>query len=105
MQAAPLFVYLCYGPAKENARELRYSLETLRDEIGPDGGVAVYTDRPGEFAGLDVTLVDAAELLRDAFAHAYRHRVKTHVLADALRRFGRPCVMLDTFSRLCLALT
>jgi hypothetical protein len=98
-QAAPLVVYLCYGPAKENARELRYSLETLREEIGSDpAGVAIYTDRPAEFAGLGVTLVDAADLLRAALAHEYRHRVKTHVLADALRRFGRPLVMLDTDS-------
>ena len=30
-----------------------------------------------------------------ALAHPYHHRLKPKVLADALRRFGRPCVLLD----------
>ena len=83
-----LFVYLCYGRSPAAERELRYSLETLR---GESGRVVLYTDRPDDFP--DVDTVDARDLL--AAAGAYRHSVKPRVLADALRRFGRPCAMLD----------
>ena len=88
----PLFVYLCYGRSPAAERELRYSLETLRAE---GGEAAIYSDRPAAFVGLDATLVDASDLLRTAFDHEYRHRAKPLILADALRRFGRPCVLLD----------
>jgi hypothetical protein len=95
----PLFVYLAYGRSPATARELRYSLDTLLPEIGGDRSrVAVYTDRPGAFADLGVILVDATEILAAAFAREYRHRVKPMVLADALARFARPCVLLDTDS-------
>ena len=88
----PLFLYLAYGRSPAAARELRYSLETLRAEI--DGAdVALYTDHPELYADLGVTLVDASGLLREA--GAYRHRIKPMILADALRRFARPCAMLD----------
>ena len=88
----PLFVYLCYGRSPAAERELRYSLETLRAQ---GGEAAIYTDRPAVFADLDATRIDAAALLRDALDHPYRHRAKPRALADALRRFGRPCVLLD----------
>ena len=89
----PLYVYLCYGRSPAAERELRYSLETLQAEIGADPArVAVYADRALD---LPVTCVDAAGLIREAIAGPYRHRVKPIVLADALKRFGRPCVMLD----------
>ncbi len=93
-ETAPLFVYLAYGRSPAAERELRYSLETLRAEVG-DAPVAIYTDRPAAFADLGATVIDAFALIREAFAHAYRHRLKPMALADALRRFGRPCVMLD----------
>ena len=90
----PLFVSLAYGRSPSTERELRYSLETLRPEIGGDPSrVVVYTDQPELYADLGATRVDASGLLREA--GAYRHRLKPMVLADALRRFGRPCVMLD----------
>jgi hypothetical protein len=53
--------------------------------------VVLYTDRPQDFG--EVHTVDAGELL--AATGEYRHGVKPRVLADALRRFGRDCVMLD----------
>ncbi len=118
-----VFVYLCYGRSPAAERELRYSFETLRAEIDretaggggrplssalpPEGGgggerrgfsghaIAVYSDRPEAFADLAATLVDVAPLLLHARASGYVHRIKPMVLADALRRFGRPCVLLD----------
>jgi hypothetical protein len=89
----PVYVYLCYGRSPAAERELRYALETLRAET--PGDVAIYADRPEAFADLDVTLVDAGALVAQARAHPYLHRLKPMVLADALRRFGRPCVLLD----------
>jgi hypothetical protein len=94
---APLVVYLCYGPAKENARELRYSVETLLPDIGGDRGrIVVYTDRPQNFADLGVRTVEAGDMLRAARALGYNHLAKPLTQADALRRFQRACVMLDT---------
>jgi len=110
-----LYVYLCYGRSPAAERELRYSLETLGAELGGapslslphEGGgdgwrrrprgedVVLYTDRPEAFADLGVATVDAGALVREARAHPYHHRLKPLVLADALRRFGRPCAMLD----------
>ena len=53
--------------------------------------VVLYTDRTQDFPG--VTTIDASPFL--AAAGVYRHSVKPRVLADALRRFGEDCVMLD----------
>lgn len=58
-------------------------------------GIAVYSDRPEVFADLDATLVDVSPLLAQARAGGYAHRLKPMVLADALRRFRRACVLLD----------
>lgn len=110
-----LYLYLCYGRSPAAERELRYSLETLDAELGGapslslphEGGgdgrrrrprcedIVLYTDRPEAFADLDVEIVDAGVLMLEARAHPYHHRLKPLVLADALRRFGRPCAMLD----------
>ena len=91
----PLFVYLCFGRSPSCALELRYSLESLR-AVGAEA--AIYAETPAQFAGLDATVIDAVALIREALAHEYKFRVKPRVLADALRRFGRPCVLLDTDS-------
>ena len=93
----PLIVYLCYGPSPATASELRYSIETLLTDIAGDAArIVVYTDRTQDLRDLGVRLVDAAAMLSTAFVGGYRHRAKPVVLADALRRFGLPCVMLDT---------
>jgi hypothetical protein len=94
---APLIVYLSYGASPANARELRYSIETLLPDIGGERErVVVYTDGPERFRDLGVVTVDATDLLKEAFSGGYRHRAKPIIQADALRRFGRDCVMLDT---------
>ena len=98
-----LFVYLCYGRSPAAARELRYALETLAPEIGGDLSRIVlyaergqdFAERGQDFADLGVRLIDVSPLLAQAFAHPYRHRLKPMILADALRRFGRPCALLD----------
>ena len=93
----PLIVYLCYGRSPANARELRYSIETLLPDIGGEcSRIVVYTDRPQDFADLGVATVDASDMLAEARGAGYSHRIKPMVQADALRRFGRPNVMLDT---------
>ena len=93
----PLIVYLCYGRSADNARELRYSIETLLPDIGGERGrIVVYTDRPQDFADLGVATVDASDMLAEARRVSYGHRVKPMVQADALRRFQRPNVMLDS---------
>jgi hypothetical protein len=91
---APLYVYLLYGRSPSAEREWRYAVERLRAEA-PGAEIALYTDRPEAFAELGLRIVDAGALVREAFRHAYRHRLKPLALADALRRFGRPCVLLD----------
>jgi hypothetical protein len=97
MNAAPLVVYLCYGPSQENARELRYSVETLLPDIDGDRDrIVVYTDRPQDFADLGVRTVEASDIVKTARALGYNHLAKPLTQADALRRFQRPCVMLDT---------
>ena len=82
----PLIILLCYGRSPASERELRYLLETLRAQ-----NVVLYTDRPDHFP--DLATLDASAHI--AAAGVYRHGVKPRVLADALRRFARPCVMLD----------
>jgi hypothetical protein len=95
----PLFLYLAYGRSPAIVRELRYSLKTLLPEIGGDASrISIYTDRPEAYADLGANLIDASDIFRAAFAYEYRHRIKPMVLADALRRFARPCVLLDTDS-------
>jgi hypothetical protein len=94
---APLIVYLCYGASPANARELRYSVETLLPDIdGERERIVVYTDRPQDFADLGVRTVDVRDILAGARALGYGHRAKPMTQADALSRFQRPCVMLDT---------
>ena len=95
----PLLLYLAYGRSPATVRELRYSFETLLPEVGGDASrIVIYTDSPQAYADIGAILVDASDILRAAFACEYRHRIKPMVLADALRRFARPCVMLDTDS-------
>lgn len=92
----PLFLYLCYGVTPDRRRELLYNLQTLRAEVGFASPVVVYTDALQVFAHLDVQIVEAGLILNEARCLAYPHRAKLRVLADALCRFQRPIVMLDT---------
>ena len=85
-----LFAYLLYGRSPAAEREWRYAMETLRQHV-PAAQALLYTDRPEDFPG--VQTVDVREFV--AAAGVYRHGVKPRVLADALRRFGQDCVMLD----------
>jgi hypothetical protein len=96
----PVFVYLCYGPSPSTPREVRYSIETLLPEIGGDvSRVAVFTDRPEAFRDLAIGVIDISIDLADILGDfGYRHRAKPVVLARALRRFQRACVLLDSDS-------
>jgi hypothetical protein len=98
--SAPLYVYLCFGKSPGPQRELRYSLETLLAEIGGDSSrVAIFTDRPQDFADRPERIVDiAGDLAGMTWGRTYMFRAKPVVLARALRLFERACVMMDTDS-------
>ena len=100
MNPLPLFVYLCFGKSPALRRELRYSLETLLAEIGGDSSrVAIFTDRPQDFADRPERIVDiAGDLSEMTSGRKYMFRAKPVVLARALRLFERACVMMDTDS-------
>jgi hypothetical protein len=94
------YIYLCYGPSPQTARELRYSLETLLPEIGGDASrVSVFTDCPEDFRDLPVATVDfSADLAPPAGGKRYYHRVKPLALARALQLYGRACALIDADS-------
>ena len=100
MADKPVYIYLCYGPSPHTVRELRYSLETLLPEIRGDASrIAIFTDRPANFAELSVPTFDvSADLAAMRGVARYGHRVKLAVHVRALQTFGRPCVLLDTDS-------
>jgi hypothetical protein len=94
------YIYLCYGPSPQTARELRYSFETLLPEIAGDASrVAIFTDRPEDFRDLAVETVDfSSELAAPAGSKRYYHRAKPLALARALRLYGRDCALIDADS-------
>jgi len=94
------YLYIDYGPSHEIAIELKFSLATLmREYMGREPDVVVYTDKPDVYAGLHPKLrvrpfgADLGRWSRDGL---YGHRVKPCVLRDALGDVGEPCVLVDT---------
>jgi hypothetical protein len=91
------YIYLCYGPSPQTAKELRYSLETLLPEIGGDGSrVSIFTDRPEEFRDLPVAKVEFSA--PHSGARRYHHRAKPLALARALRLYQNACALVDADS-------
>lgn len=103
--APPLFVYLCFGKSPSLKRELAYSVGSLLAEIGGDGErIAVFTDRPQDFAGWPVRIVDIADRLAAMRWNGegdFFFRAKPATLVEALDTFQRDCVLIDvdTFVR------
>jgi hypothetical protein len=100
-----LFVYLFFGKSPSVRRELAYSVATLMAELDGDASrVAIFTDRPQDFADWPQRIVDISDRLAAMRWNGevdFFFRAKLAVLVEALRRFQRDCVLLDadTFVR------
>jgi len=96
------YLYLDYGGLPKYRRELKYSLISLRTELGAERagtGIAVYTDAPDAYRGWPVTAVDIAALVAPwSGGGLYHHRIKPAVVQDALGRFAGPACFLDSDS-------
>ena len=94
------YLYLDYGGHPKFRQELKYSLISLRAELGSrEAGIAIYTDAPGVYRNWPVTAVDiAAEIVPWSGGGLYHHRIKPAVVLDALGRFAGPVCFLDADS-------
>ena len=94
------YLYLDYGGLPKYRRELKYSLISLRQELGgPDARIAVYTDAPALYASWPVEVVDIARAVQAwSGGGLYHHRIKPAVVLDALRRFAGPVCFVDSDS-------
>jgi hypothetical protein len=95
------YLYLDYGGHPKYRRELKYSLISLRSELGeaPEGRIAVYTDTPDLYAGWPVEVVGIASQVRAWSGDGlYPHRIKPAVVLDALTRFAAPVCFIDSDS-------
>jgi hypothetical protein len=95
------YLYLDYGGLAQYRRELKYSLISLRSELGEgaDAKIAVYTDAPSVYARWPVEVVDiAAQVPAWSGGGLYRHRIKPAVVLDALKRFAAPVCFVDSDS-------
>ena len=95
------YLYLDYGGRPQYRRELRYSLISLRTELGEeaDARIAVYTDAPDLYARWPVQVVDISQHTQAWSGDGlYHHRIKPAVVLDALTRFAGPVCFLDSDS-------
>jgi hypothetical protein len=95
------YLYLDYGGLAKYRRELKYSLVSLRQELGPepDAKIVVYTDAPGVYARWPVEVVDIGDRIGAwSGGGLYHHRIKPAVVLDALNRFFMPVCFLDSDS-------
>jgi hypothetical protein len=95
------YLYLDYGGLARYRRELKYSLISLREELGaePRARIAVYTDAPLVYERWPVEVVDIAALVPAwSGGGLYHHRIKPAVVLDALNRFSAPVCLVDSDS-------
>jgi len=95
------YLYLDYGGLAQYRGELKYSLISLRQELGaaPDARIAVYTDAPSVYARWPVEVVDiAGHIPAWSGGGLYHHRIKPAVVLDALTRFAGPVCFVDSDS-------
>ncbi|MGA2494186.1 MAG: hypothetical protein ABSF67_14760 [Roseiarcus sp.] len=94
-----IFVYLLFGKSPSVRRELAYSVATLLAELDGDASrIAIFTDRPQDFAGWPQRVVDISDRLAAMRWNGevdFFFRAKPAVLAEALRLFQRDCILLD----------
>lgn len=92
------FIYLEFGGSVIRRRELRYSIRTLLAESpAARNNIVIYTDSPASYAA-DADLVEAVDLSPrlSKLLGGYPYRAKPCLLLEALRAYGRPCILLDT---------
>jgi len=95
------YLYLDYGGLAKYRRELRYSLISLKAELGesPDARVLIYTDAPTVYARWPVEVVDISPHIQAWSGDGlYHHRIKPAVVLDALKRFDAPVCFVDSDS-------
>ena len=94
------YLYLDYGGLPKFRQELKYSLISLKAELGTrEAAIAVYTDAPATYRNWPVTAVDiAGQIAPWSGGGLYRHRIKPAVVLDALGRFAGPVCFLDADS-------
>ena len=95
------YVYLDYGGHAKYRQELKYSLISLKSELGQtaEARIAVYSDAPEAYRAWPVTAVGIAGQIRVwSGGGLYYHRIKPEVVRDALTRFAGPVCFLDSDS-------
>ena len=95
------YLYLDYGGLAKYRRELKYSLISLRQELGaaPDARIAVYSDTPALYRSWPVEVVDISAPVHGwSGGGLYHHRIKPAVVLDALGRFSGPVCFVDSDS-------
>ena len=95
------YLYLDYGGQPKYRRELRYSLISLRAELGETAAarLVIYTDAPTVYARWPVEVVDISDQIPGWSGEGlYHHRIKPAVVLDALTRFAGPVCFVDSDS-------
>src|SRR5690349_5252796 len=95
------YLYLDYGGLARYRRELKYSLISLRQELGEasDARIVVYTDAPSVYERWPVEVVDiAGQVPAWSGGGLYHHRIKPAVVLDGLKRFAAPVCFVDSDS-------
>ncbi|MEY4964421.1 MAG: hypothetical protein RL274_4 [Pseudomonadota bacterium] len=95
------YLYLDYGGQPKYRRELRYSLISLRAELGETAAarIVIYTDAPTVYARWPVEVVDiSGQIPAWSGEGLYHHRIKPAVVLDALTRFAGPVCFVDSDS-------
>jgi len=95
------YLYLDYGGRPQYRRELKYSLISLRQELGErsDAQIVVYTDAPQTYAVWPAAVVNIAPHMAEwSQGGLYHHRIKPAVVLDALKRYRTTVCFLDSDS-------
>jgi hypothetical protein len=94
------YLYLDYGGLPKYRQELKYSLISLREDLGDrPAAIAVYSDAPEAYRNWPVTAVGIAGRIPEWSGNGlYYHRIKPEVVRDALARFAAPVCFLDADS-------
>jgi hypothetical protein len=93
------YLYMDHGGLAQTRRELKYSLISLRADLGPEAKIAVYTDAPGAYANWPVEAVDiTGKIAAWSGDGLYHRRARPAAVLDALTRFAAPVCFVDSAS-------
>lgn len=93
----PRFIYQAYG-ARRFRLQAELSIRSLLAHGVRAENVVIFTDRPGEFAGLSVESLEATTALVRSWAGpcGFHHRVKIELIRHILSEFGGPVIYADS---------